>query len=66
MRKIKILFYNLIIFTIFIAIIESIFGYWFSENNFGIYMRKERKLNIEREMITKNFQINCDTMHEVK
>ena len=57
MKKTKILFYNLIILITFLVIIESIFGYWFSENNFGIYMRKERKLNIEREMITKNFQI---------
>ena len=57
MKKNKILFYNLIILIGFVAILESIFGYWFSENNFGIYMRKERKLNVEREMISKNFRI---------
>ena len=57
MKKIKIIFYNLIIFIIFIVIFESIFGYWFSENNFGIYMRKERKLNVEREMISQNIKI---------
>jgi len=54
MKKRKILFFNLIIFIFFICIIEGIFGYWFSENNFGIYMRKERKLNIKREMIFDN------------
>ena len=49
MKKTKILFYNLIILITFLVIIESIFGYWFSENNFGIYMRKERKLNVEEK-----------------
>ncbi len=57
MKKNKILFYNLIIFIFFIAIIESIFGYWFSENNFGIYMRKERNLNIQREMVFNNIKL---------
>ena len=54
MKKIKILLYNLIISIIFIVILESIFGYWFSEDNFGIYMRKERKINVQREMLFGN------------
>ena len=57
MKKKKILFYNLIIFIFFLIIIESVFGYWFSENNFGIYMRKERNLNIKREMIFNNIKL---------
>ena len=57
MKK-KIFFYNLIIFIAFIVIMESFFGYWFSKNNFGIYMRKEIKLNIKREMIFNNIKLD--------
>ena len=45
MKLIKIISYNCIFFVILILICEIIFGYWFSENNFGIYMRKERRIN---------------------
>ncbi len=38
-------FYNLLIFLSLILIGELIFGYWFSKNNFGIYMRAERDKN---------------------
>lgn len=38
----KIIIYNFFIFFILIFLIELIFGYWFDENNFGIYMRKHR------------------------
>ena len=41
----KILTINLAIFFTLILFIESIFGYWFKENNFGIYMRSERNKN---------------------
>ena len=41
----KIISFNFILFIILILIFEIIFGYWFSENNFGIYMRKERRIN---------------------
>ena len=45
MKSIKIISYNFIFFIILILIYEIFFGYWFSKNNFGIYMRKERKIN---------------------
>jgi len=38
----KIVFYNFIIFLIFLLIIELIFGYWFDENDFGFFVRNER------------------------
>lgn len=41
MKK-KILLINFLFFLLFLAIFESFFGYWFKENNFGFYMRKER------------------------
>jgi len=45
MKLFKIISYNLIFIIILVLIFELIFGYWFSKNNFGIYMRKERKIN---------------------
>ncbi len=45
MNFLKIFIYNIIFFFITIICIEIIFGYWFKEENFGIYMRKERKIN---------------------
>ena len=45
MRYFKVIFYNFIIFLFFIIFIEVFFGYWFKKENFGIYMRKERKIN---------------------
>ena len=38
----KTLVINIVIFFALILFIECIFGYWFKENNFGIYMRSER------------------------
>ena len=38
----KTLVINVVIFCAIILFIECIFGYWFKENNFGIYMRSER------------------------
>ncbi len=38
-------FYNLLIFLALIIFGELIFGYWFSKNNFGIYMNDERDKN---------------------
>lgn len=52
MKPIKIISYNFIFFIILVLIYEIFFGYWFSENNFGIYMRKERRINWET---TANF-----------
>ena len=51
MKLTKIFFYNFIFFIIFILIFEIFFGYWFSENNFGIYMRKERRINWQTKAI---------------
>ena len=45
MKFFKIVAYNFLVFLFFIILIEIIFGYWFKEENFGIYMRKERKIN---------------------
>ena len=43
----KIIFLNVVIFLLFIMIFELFFGYWFKENNFGIYIRELR--NIEKQ-----------------
>tara|TARA_B100001758_G_C18380520_1_gene596946 strand:- start:274 stop:1311 length:1038 start_codon:yes stop_codon:yes gene_type:complete len=45
MKLFKIIVYNFLIFFSLIIILETIFGYWFKKENFGIYMRKERKIN---------------------
>ena len=36
----KILFYNIFFFSLTIFLIEIIFGYWLSKNNFGIHMKQ--------------------------
>ena len=45
MRFFKVAIYNFFIFLFLIIILEVVFGYWFKKENFGIYMRKERKVN---------------------
>ena len=45
MRFFKVIVYNFFVFIFLIIILEVIFGYWFKDENFGIYMRKERKIN---------------------
>ena len=45
MKLLKLLSINFLIFIISMILIEIFFGFWFSKNNFGIYMRKERKIN---------------------
>ena len=45
MKIIKIIYYNFLVFLALIILIEIFFGYWFKDENFGIYMRKERKIN---------------------
>ena len=54
LKKIKLVFYNLIFLIIFIIILESVFGYWFKENNFGIHMRNERNKNWKTVSIFNN------------
>ena len=41
----KTIFYNLIIVLVLCALGESIFGYWFTKDNFGIYIESERDKN---------------------
>ena len=41
----KTIFYNLIILLALLALGEPIFGYWFTKDNFGIYMKSERDKN---------------------
>ena len=45
MKILKIIYYNFLVFLALIILIEVFFGYWFKDENFGIYMRKERKIN---------------------
>ena len=40
----KILLINITVFIFILTIIEIIFGYWFKDNNFGIYVRSERNV----------------------
>ena len=44
MKLSKIIFFNFLIFFLLIILLEFFSGYWFKDENFGIYMRKERKL----------------------
>ena len=52
MNFLKTIFYNFLVFFAAIILIEIFFGYWFKDENFGIYMRKERKINWQT---TSNF-----------
>ncbi len=45
MNILKTISYNILFFFLSIIFIEIFFGYWFKSENFGIYMRKERKIN---------------------
>ncbi len=45
MKFLKVTLINILVFIFLIIILEAIFGYWFKKENFGIYMRKERKIN---------------------
>ncbi len=45
MNILKTITYNILFFFLSIILIEIFFGYWFKNENFGIYMRKERKIN---------------------
>ena len=60
MKYFKLIFINLMVLIVFISIIEIFFGYWFSENNFGIYMRKERRINwiTETNINDKNYKFS--------
>ena len=46
MKILKIFLYNFLILLIFLTLFEIFFGYWFKEQNFGIYIRDQR--NVEK------------------
>ena len=50
----KTIFYNLIILLVLLVLGESIFGYWFTKDNFGIYMKSERDKNWKTESTFNN------------
>ena len=52
MSFLRLIYYNFLVFFVAIILIEIFFGYWFKDENFGIYMRKERKINW---LTTSNF-----------
>ena len=58
MKSFKLVIYNSIIFIILIIFIEIFFGYWFKKENFGIYMRKERKIHWVTEININNQKYN--------
>ena len=41
----RLVIYNFLVFLLLIIFLEATLGYWFKKENFGIYMRKERKIN---------------------
>ena len=45
MSFLRLVTYNFLVFLLLIIFIEVTLGYWFKKENFGIYMRKERKIN---------------------
>tara|TARA_B100000579_G_scaffold370297_1_gene332250 strand:- start:3080 stop:4111 length:1032 start_codon:yes stop_codon:yes gene_type:complete len=51
MRILKIFLYNFLILLIFLTLFEVFFGYWFKEQNFGIYIRDQRN-------IKKHFEVS--------
>ena len=58
MRSLKVIIYNILIFLILISLIEIFFGYWLKKENFGIYMRKERKINWQTSTIFNQKKYN--------
>ena len=58
MRFFKVIIYNFFVFFFLIIILEVIFGYWFKEENFGIYMRKERKINWQTSSLFNGKEYN--------
>jgi len=52
MSFLRLIYYNFLVFIVAIVLLEIFFGYWFKDENFGIYMRKERKINWQT---TSNF-----------
>ncbi len=51
MKILKIFFYNFLILLIFLTLFEVFFGYWFKEQNFGIYIRDQRNIKKHFEVV---------------
>lgn len=47
----KVIFLNLIILTVFVLIFELIFGYWFKSQNFGVFIRDQRNIKYEFDIV---------------
>jgi len=56
MKLIKITIINLSIFLISFLVIEILFGYWFSKDNFGAYMREHRLKKVNYNLTYNNKQ----------
>ena len=54
----RIVFFNLFIFLIFILLFELFFGYWFKNENFGIYIRDQRNIKKQFDIVhnDKNYR----------
>ena len=50
----RVIFYNLAILFVLISVGEITLGYWLTDDNFGIHMRKERNKNWKTETIFNN------------
>ena len=53
-NSMRIVFYNLFIFFILILLFELFFGYWFKNENFGIYIRDQRNVKKKFDIIHNN------------
>ena len=51
MKVLKIFFYNFLILLIFLTLFEVFFGYWFKDQNFGIYVRDQRNIKKYFEVV---------------
>ena len=54
----RIVFFNLFIFLISILLFEIFFGYWFKNENFGIYIRDQRNIKKQFDVVhnDKNYR----------
>lgn len=51
LKFLKVVSLNLVIFFIFILVFELFFGYWFKSQNFGIFIRDQRNINHQFDII---------------
>ena len=55
-QALKVIFYNFFILLIIVIFFETFFGYWFKDENFGIYIRDQR--NVERKFDINHYGQN--------